>query len=138
MLLDTGLIILADDDKYAVDFFRNALKNMCREFQLVTCENGEELIKYLDNPNNVRPLIVFLGVNLPIAPGLKLLQEIRQQYSAVDLPLAVYTNHANNALKKATKKLGADYCISKPSSSIILQNLIEQLVKQVGQRDIVI
>lgn len=131
MLVDKDLIILADDDKYSVDFFKSAVKNMCREFHLVTCENGEELVKYLSNPNNVRPAMVFLAINMPISPGLKILERLRTKFPSEELSIAVYSSHANKALKVATSNLGADYCIAKPTSSIILQNLIEQLARQV-------
>lgn len=134
MLVDPGMIVLADDDKYAVDFFKSAVKHIYRDFHLVTCESGDELLKYLDNPNNVRPRLVFLGVNMPIGPGLKNLEEIRQRYSSDEIPVAVYTNHANAAMRSVSKKLGADYCITKPTSSIILRNLIEQLVTQVESK----
>ena len=131
MLADPALIILADDEKYAVDFFRTAVKNMCREYDLITFTTGDELLGYLDNIHNIRPRMVFLGANMPLVPSLKTLETLRSRHTSHEVPLVVYSNHLTRPVIHSFKKLGADFCITKPTSSIILQNLIEQLVNSV-------
>jgi len=67
-------ILLVEDDQVDVMTVTRALKEIHVTNPLITLENGEEALKYLRDPDNVKPCIILLDLNMPLINGIEFMQ----------------------------------------------------------------
>jgi len=126
--VETRLLILADNDRYAADFFKTAVQHLMNDIKIINLPTRDELIRYFDEPSNPLPLLLFVGINLPMQASLKSIRELRNRYKHNELCIVAYSCLFNPGLIKTARMLGANLCITKPTSNVILQNLILHMV----------
>ena len=85
-------IFYADDDLDDLEFFREIIENLDADVNLVTQQNGQEVLHALNNPPP-NPHLLFLDINMPGMTGFDVLQKVRESQ-----------NH-QNALKHGQKTL---------------------------------
>ncbi|SHM88967.1 response regulator [Flavobacterium saccharophilum] len=111
-------IILAEDDKDDQEFFMEAVNATKVPSDIVTVENGEELINTLKDGSEPKPDIIFIDINMPIKGGKEALAEIKNDRELKEIPAVMLStsNHPNDI--EETFNNGANLYIQKPNSFI--------------------
>ncbi|WP_157849280.1 response regulator [Flavobacterium sp. Root420] len=109
-------IILAEDDQDDQELFMEALNATKVPSEVITVENGEELVNTLKDPAEPKPDIVFIDINMPVKGGKEALEEIKSDQELKDIPAVMLStsNHPNDIEETFNK--GANLYIQKPSS----------------------
>ena len=100
-----GKILIADDDPE----IRNVLRMLLEEegYQVISAENGEEVLKKADGTID----LFILDVNTPVISGFAAGAELRKQTYAPMIFLTAYSGEPDNAIGCSA---GADDYIVKP------------------------
>jgi len=111
-------IILAEDDKDDQELFMEAVNATKVPSDVVTVENGEELINTLKDGSGPKPDIIFIDINMPIKGGKEALAEIKNDQELKEIPAVMLStsNHPNDI--EETFNNGANLYIQKPNSFI--------------------
>lgn len=109
-------IILAEDDKDDQELFMEALSATKVPSEVITVDNGEQLVNTLKDPAAAKPDIVFIDINMPVKGGKEALQEIKSDQKLKDIPAVMLStsNHPSDIEETFTK--GANLYIQKPNS----------------------
>jgi CheY-like chemotaxis protein len=116
-------IFYTDDDKDDQDLFKDAAHEVLKTLQIITQENGDELIHSLKNPPPF-PNLIFLDLNMPVKNGYEVLKEIRQSPHIKDLPVIIFSTSDDAKAISTTRDLGANLYIQKPASFNLLKKAI--------------
>jgi len=128
MLQKKVQIILADDDEDDRMFFKDALESLRMKVDIVTVNDGVELMELLNNKPEEKPHILFLDLNMPRKNGIEALEEIRASALHKDLVVAIYsTSSAENDIEDTFVK-GANVYIRKPSDFNVLKKVLEEVL----------
>jgi len=116
-------ILVVDDDEPIRLFFKQLLDR--HGFQVSTAKSGLEALKVLDR---TQVNLIILDVMMPELDGFKTLEEIRQRYSQVDLPVIINTslNDRDHVIK--AMRLGANDFLGKPVQSQVALARIRSLL----------
>jgi len=103
-------ILIVDDCK----FFREELKDMLDELgyeDIVEAEDGREALKKLSRENYG---LVFLDWEMPNVSGIQVLNVIRSNQAALEIPVIMVTSHSKKEEIMAAIKAGVTNYIVKP------------------------
>lgn len=117
-------LLLADDDPDDCLFFEEALDELPFSVQLTCVNNGEELMLFLAQENQVMPTILFLDLNMPRKNGLECLIEIKRNDKLKALPIIIYSTSLDTKTAEIMYDLGAHHYIRKPSEFSKLKDVI--------------
>lgn len=106
-------ILLADDDRDDRYFFAKALEAIKIGTELQTVENGELLMKYLNDASTSLPDVLFLDLNMPRKNGADCLREIRASEVLKTLPVVIYSTSVHPDVADVLYKRGAQYYVRK-------------------------
>jgi CheY-like chemotaxis protein len=117
-------ILLADDDLDDCDFFKTALNSLPIENQLITVNDGEQLMKYLQENTEKLPDVLFLDINMPRKNGLECLAEIKKNIDLKELPIVVFSTLKSMDKINLVFKLGGHVYVTKPGDMAQLKQVI--------------
>jgi response regulator RpfG family c-di-GMP phosphodiesterase len=117
------MIFYTDDDIDDRDIFIVAAHQVSGSLQIITQGNGDELIRFLNNPPPF-PNIIYLDLNMPIKYGYEVLQDIKQSERTKYFPVIVFSTSDDETAINTTHQLGANLYIPKPSSFSSLKKAI--------------
>ncbi|WP_426485226.1 response regulator [Flavobacterium sp. 2] len=109
-------IILAEDDKDDQELFIEALSGTKVPSEVITVENGKELVDTLKDESEPKPDIVFIDINMPIKGGKEALAEIKSDEKLKEIPAVMLSTSNNPKDIEDTFNSGANLYIQKPSS----------------------
>lgn len=115
-------ILLVEDDEVDAMTVKRALKELNVTNPLVVRENGEEALAYLRDPNNEKPCLILLDLNMPVMSGLEFLQIDKQDDALKAIPVVVLTTSQEQQDKVASFNLGVAGYMAKP---VIYQQFVE-------------
>lgn len=118
-------IFLADDDEDDTFLFQEALEQIAVSSELVTAENGLELMKKLHGVE-VIPDLIFLDMNMPVKNGLECLMEIKATEKFKEIPIVILSTSVAGYLIESAYDAGANLYIQKPTSFTSLISLLEK------------
>ena len=96
--------------------FRQSLREMLREqFSTMGVEEAEDGEDALDKIEIFSPHLVFMDIKLPGQNGLELTREIKTRYP--EITVIILTSYDLPEYREAAENYGADYFLSKGSSS---------------------
>jgi CheY-like chemotaxis protein len=121
-------VLLVDDDADDRNTFRDALSELKIGTNLVMLEDGRNLLDYLENPDNKKPDILFLDLNMPYKSGVECLVEIRQHSKYNDLSIAIYSTSSTEKDIEDTFINGANVYIKKPNNFSNLKKVLSDVV----------
>lgn len=127
-------ILLADDDADDCRIFERAIKDFPAVTDLTTVNNGEELMKLLQNTNQL-PHVIFLDFNMPCKNGLECLIEIKQNENLKDLPVIMYSTCFDNDVVDQLFEHGAYYFIRKLPQFPVFKKIIQHALALVTQEN---
>ncbi|VXC41184.1 Response regulator [Flavobacterium sp. 9AF] len=125
---DYILITLADDDEDDRLFFTDAFDELKINTVVNTCNDGKELLEFLNHPDSVLPNIIFLDLNMPIMNGIECLKEIKKNDKFKDIAIAIYSTSSSDQDVENTFILGANIYIKKPSDFNTLKKVLSEVV----------
>ncbi len=114
MKISNKPILLVEDDQVDVMTVKRALKEIHVTNQIINLENGEEALKYLRNPDSVKPCIILLDLNMPIMNGIEFLQIAKHDIQLKRIPVVVLTTSEEQQDKVNSFDLGVAGYMAKP------------------------
>ena len=121
-------ILLADDDEDDRLFFKDAFEEIKIKTELLTFNDGVELMDYLNNMDYKLPHILFLDLNMPRKSGLECLIEIKQNDRFKDLSIAIYSTSSSEKDIEETFVRGANVYIKKPNDFLLLKKILSEVI----------
>ena len=128
MRLTSLHIMLADDDEDDRLFFREAFEEVKIKYSISVFNDGEQLMKHLNDPENPLPDIIFLDLNMPRKSGMECLREIRQDRRLKNLSVAIYSTSSSEQDIEDTFVAGANVYIRKPNDFNALKKILSDVV----------
>ncbi|TRW27187.1 response regulator [Flavobacterium zepuense] len=120
-------ILLAEDDRDDRLFFKNAFKDLKINHRLSICENGTDLMDYIEGAETI-PDILFLDLNMPGKNGFVCLKEIRSKSRYIDMSVAIYTSLSLPAIQNEVLSAGANVFIKKPNDPALLKKILLEVL----------
>lgn len=114
MKVSTKPLLLIEDDRVDVMTVKRALKEINVTNPVVHLENGEEALAYLRNPDNEKPCIILLDLNMPIMNGLEFLKIVKSDNDLRRFPVIVLTTSEEQQDKLNSFNLGVAGYMAKP------------------------
>lgn len=121
-------IILADDDEDDRMFFSDAFEELKINTKVQTCNDGVELMNYLNKEESVLPNVLFLDLNMPMKNGIECLDEIKANKRFDDIIIAIYSTSSSEEHIEETFIKGANIYIKKPSDFNELKKVLSYVV----------
>ncbi len=125
----TGSHVLVIDDN---EVNRSILCEQLRSWNLepAACKSGEHGLRAMRaaNQSGVRIDLVILDYQMPGLTGLDVLREMRAEAALSNLPVIVLSSVDNSKLSRQFHDLGVKQCLTKPTrSSLLLEVIIETI-----------
>lgn len=108
-------LLLIDDDIDDQEIFCLAVQHLNPSIQCIVSGNCKEALKKLSGDKTFKPDFIFLDLNMPGISGRQCLTEIKKLKGFAHVPVIIYTTSSEQRDKEETKKLGADYFLTKPT-----------------------
>jgi CheY-like chemotaxis protein len=122
---DTTHVLLAEDDNEDYYIFSVAIQQVPLTVLLTRAENGELLMKLLDEKV---PDILFLDMLMPCKDGQQCLREIRANKKYDALPIIVYSSLDDLRTIEFCYREGSNLYAIKPSSFDELKTILERIL----------
>ena len=129
--MDKRKLLLAEDDEDDRMLFSDFLQDR-NDFELVhSCENGMEVIEYLDAIEDVAglPNLVVLDQNMPKMNGSQTLLSLKNTPRYAQIPVAVYTTYTDKRLIDECYQSGAITVVAKPISPSGYHQMMDELIR---------
>jgi CheY-like chemotaxis protein len=86
-------VLWADDDADDLRNFNEAADEINKGLEIVTVQNGRELLDYLREAvaNDDLPSMIIMDMNMPLVSGREALAAIKKDEKLREIPLAVFT-----------------------------------------------
>jgi len=107
-------ILLVEDDEVDVMKIKRAFEDRSMPNQLVSPENGERALEYLNDKSCKRPCLVLLDLNMPGLDGFQFLQRVKNDPKFRKIPVVVLTSSEEDCDVVKSFGLGAAGYIVKP------------------------
>ena len=127
-------ILLVEDDENDILLMQFAMKRAGTTNPLYVVRDGQEAIEYLEGAGEFVdriqfpfPSLVLLDLKLPRKSGLEVLRWIRQEAGLETLPVVVLTSSTLDRDFEQVHRLGANSCLSKPTTPDQQVDLVRKL-----------
>ena len=119
--MNSGLILLVDDNTSDVELTKRALEKRHIINALLVAEDGQEALDYLfgsgahaGRDTSVMPAVILMDLKLPRVDGLEALRRIRGHELTKRLPVVILTSSREDQDVAMSYDLGANSYIRKP------------------------
>ena len=121
-------ILLADDDEDDRMFFTDAFKEVKIKTKVDIVKDGQELMNFLNHPQNDLPDVLFLDLNMPRKSGMECLAEIKEDDRLKNIAIVIYSTSASETDIEETFVKGANVYLQKPSDFGVLKKLLSEVI----------
>lgn len=121
---------MIDDDIDDIEIFNIAITELEADIKCLTATDGTGALKILEDETFI-PDYIFLDLNMPRMNGKQCLIEIKKMPRLSQVPVIIYSTSSSKRDIDETKKLGATFFLTKPST---ISGLTE-ILKDVFQND---
>jgi CheY-like chemotaxis protein len=111
---DNRPVLLVEDDVVDRLVVKRAFKDLNLGNPLEVAVNGEAALAHLRNPENPRPSIILLDLNMPRLGGLDFLKVIKADEELKAIPVVVLTTSRDELDRQDSFKLGVAGYLVKP------------------------
>ena len=119
-------VFIVDDDQDDRDMFCEVVKEINERINCKVFSNGQEALQVLQK-HEVLPNFIFLDLNMPRMNGKQFLTNIKNMPCLCSIPVIIYSTSKLDEDKEETKKLGAEYFLTKPTSMQQLKKELESV-----------
>lgn len=123
-------IYLSDDDTDDVEFFTDAVNEICTDCRLTVSHNGEELLSQLSNCEGNFPDVIFIDVNMPKMGGIQALDSLRAIAGFKKVPVVIYSTSPDTTYIDQAYAGGAHFYFVKPFNFADLRTQINGLLSR--------
>jgi CheY-like chemotaxis protein len=106
-MLSLRSILLVEDDCVDVMAVKRVFRDLHVTNELVHAENGEEALRYLQDPGHEAPCLILLDLNMPKMGGLEFLQIVKADPGLQVIPVIVVTTSGEDQDKTRSFESGA-------------------------------
>jgi CheY-like chemotaxis protein len=117
-------VLLAEDDDEDYLIFSLAIEELSFKVVLTRAENGDILLKLLDENN---PDIIFLDLLMPCKDGRQCLREIRANRKYDGIPIIVYSSLSDLQSIEFCYREGSNLYAIKPHTLSELKTILEKI-----------
>lgn len=118
-------ILIAEDDIFLKKILQTKLT--LQGFDTILASDGEEALKQILEG---KPELVLLDLMMPKKGGFEVLEEIREKYPAIKIPIIILSNLGQESDIERGKKLGAaDYLVKSNFSINAIVDKINDFLK---------
>ncbi|MEY8761780.1 response regulator [Chryseobacterium tongliaoense] len=121
-------VILADHDEGNLVFFKSILKELKIPVKVQSFQNGEDMMKYLNNEEALIPEVLFMDYHLPEKNSLEYLEEIKIDFRFSNMITAVYSDDLSEAEVEDIFVKGANIYMKKPGHYNDLKKVISEII----------
>ncbi|MDY0091126.1 MAG: response regulator [Candidatus Vecturithrix sp.] len=107
-------ILLVEDDHVDAMTVKRSLREINVVNQLLVAGNGEEGLQFLGNPDQEKPCIILLDLNMPKMNGIEFLQIVKNDARFKRIPVVVLTTSRNEQDRVESFNLGVAGYMVKP------------------------
>ncbi|MGD0551731.1 MAG: response regulator [Sedimentisphaerales bacterium] len=107
-------ILLIEDDNVDTMTVKRAMRDLHVGYSVMHSVNGEEAMKYLTNPDNEKPFVILLDLNMPKMGGIEFLKVIKAHHELKTIPIVVLTTSGEKRDILESFELGAAGYMVKP------------------------
>lgn len=131
-----NIVLYADDDPDDRELVREALQNYSDAVEVVTVENGAEVLAYLHSLASFAPTpcLIILDVNMPLLNGKETLLRLRNMKRFSEVPVVLFTTSSQPQDRYFSQRHGAGF-LTKPINltqmSLIADQFIEHCTEEV-------
>ncbi|MEO5330499.1 MAG: response regulator [Magnetococcus sp. YQC-5] len=123
----TKPILLVEDDRVDAMTVQRALRKIHVSNNLITVGNGEEGLAWLRNPENERPCIILLDLNMPRMNGIEFLESIKADAILKKIPVVVLTTSKDEMDRVKSFHNGAAGYMVKPVDYVQFVDVIQTI-----------
>jgi CheY-like chemotaxis protein len=121
-------VFYTDDDPEDLEFFKEVTEAISNNVNVVTLENGKQLIDALRNPPP-SPQLLFLDINMPGLNGFDVLEKLRKEDNFTNLPIIMFSTSSDDRTIDRSRDLGASFFVPKSGHFPSLKKSIEYALK---------
>ncbi len=125
-------ILLADDDQEDRLLFKKAVAELPLNTNLVTVDDGEELMELLADKTTEVPTLLFLDLDMPGKNGLECLTQIKENEKLNNLAIVIFSSSTDSGMLQEIHQKGAQRYIRKPSKfsklKLVIYNAINETI----------
>jgi CheY-like chemotaxis protein len=107
-------ILLVEDDSVDAMTVKRAMRDLHVTNSVIHSVNGEEALKYLNNPDTDKPFVILLDLNMPKMSGIEFLKIIKADENLKTIPIIVLTTSKEKRDVLESFELGAAGYMVKP------------------------
>jgi CheY-like chemotaxis protein len=107
-------ILLIEDDSVDAMTVKRAMRDLHVTNDLVHAINGEDAMKYLDDPETEKPFVILLDLNMPKMNGVEFLRIVKSKANLKTIPVIVFTTSKEKQDIQESFQLGAAGYMTKP------------------------
>ena len=107
-------ILLVEDDSIDVMTFKAAWEEINVSNKLIVTSNGEDALELLRDPQNERPCLILLDLNMPRMNGIEFLKIAKNDEKLNSIPVVILTTSEEERDKVDSFNLGAAGYMIKP------------------------
>ena len=122
-----GPILLIEDDRVDAMTVQRALKEIKITNRLDMVGNGEEALAFLRDPENDKPCIILLDLNMPRMNGIEFLQVAKQDDALRRIPVVVLTASREEQDMVDSYNLGVAGYMVKPVDYVQFVELVKAI-----------
>jgi CheY-like chemotaxis protein len=107
-------ILLVEDDSVDAMTVKRAMRDLRVNNSVIHSVNGEEAMKYLNDPDTEKPFVILLDLNMPKMSGIEFLKIIKVNQNLKMIPIIVLTTSKEKRDVLDSFELGAAGYMIKP------------------------
>ncbi|MBF0620448.1 MAG: response regulator [Magnetococcales bacterium] len=120
-------ILLVEDDQVDAMTVKRSLKKVHVTNNVERAKNGEEALAWLRNPDNERPCIVLLDINMPRMNGIEFLEVVKQDNALKTIPVIILTTSKDEMDRVKSFNLGVAGYMVKPVDYVQFVDVIQTI-----------
>ena len=119
--------VLVIDDQRAMRSIVRQLLSQIGIHDVQEPRNGEEALKFLNQPSNEDPDVIICDLHMDKMDGLEFCNQVRRDKEHV-IPIIILTGDSDEFLHEVSKQVGAAAVLTKPVSAPELQEHIQTAI----------